>query len=365
MIHSSASLALRIQLIQSAPSAITSQVQASETVADFLEILLAIFNLFLRLEMSIDYTPIMFSQFRAFFELFASDLDSVPSVTFLHSLLKISAVEGAVYSRNRQDLRDLINWFAVNKAARLLDDRPTKPSPDNAPVLSLTTAMKIRCLKVLYRISWSDQGGVTFLDQHAVADPALWGGVFDLMAARVRTLDEANIQQQAWNTFRNAVLHQAKFVAFLLGNPDLSAKLGRCFSSIEDYAQYCILSLLPQLVVPLLGGVRKPERLQNLVDLWGKLSDPTVLICGKIRSAVKGSTGSGWAVSGTKAVAIQFIQLLGKATMVAQGTQQVAPLINFARTPHAKEELAEIVSDVVDTSGETESLKELAALLAK
>jgi hypothetical protein len=124
-----------------------------------------------------------------------------------------------------------------------------------------------------------------------------------------------------------------------------------------------MLNTLPRLVKPLMAGLVKPDRVQNLVELWGKLRDPEVLIAGKIRSGLRGSD-----IRGTRPAAIEFIMLLAVAhagSIRTNPSPGIAALIAFVMAPQVKSELAEIVKDVAVIFDGSEELADLLASLRR
>jgi hypothetical protein len=197
----------------------------------------------------------------------------------------------------------------------------------------------MRCLKNLYRIR--------LLDVPSVAIPELWAQILAEMASRQ---DSAGDQrEQAWKTFRNAVLNQPKFVAFLVSNQELSKKLGECFSSLDDRVSSCMIRMLPALAIPLTTAGDQSDH-QNLVDLWTKLTDPSVLIAGKIRSAFKASMNKATPSPLRRAI-ITFVNCLWDAPKTEWVDTGGAALQGFITAPHILSELTELLNEVARIFG--------------
>jgi hypothetical protein len=311
MLHTSTSFVLRSRIDSSLAATFVNQInQASPNFHQFLS---SCFCLFLRLDSANDFGPMVFRQFNAFFEVLTADLTSVRCITFLCYCLKMCRRDESIFCLTRNDLVNLVNDFARLKADQLLKN---------------PNAIKMRCLKVLFKID--------FIEDSALQVPELWTNIFAEMRSKQ---DSPELRQEAWKAFRNALLHQPTVVTFLVSNPDLSKKLGDCFSSLDERVTTCMVRILSSLAWPLIKG-----EYSHLAVFWEKLSEPSVLIAGKIRSHYKSSMRGG---SGVVRVAlVDFVMCVLDA--LSMQSKHGEPLIAFITTPHIWTELSEMVQSIAE-----------------
>jgi hypothetical protein len=314
MLHTSTSLVFRSQIDSISALNFVNQInQASPSHHEFLS---SCFCLFLRLGYASDFGPMVFRQFNAFFEVLTADLTSGRCVTFLCYLLKMCRRQESIFCLTRADLINLVNDFARLRAVQLLSN---------------PNATNMRCLKVLFKIE--------FIGASAVQVPDLWTGIFSEMRLRQ---DSTGLRQEAWKAFRNALLYQPTLISFLTSDPDLSKKLGDCFSSLDERVTTSMVTILPSLARPLIKG-----QCQHLAVFWAKLSEPSVLIAGKIRSHYKSSMRGASGVVRTALVDFVLCVLDALSSQSKQGETLVA----FITARHIWTELSEMVQAIADLFG--------------
>jgi hypothetical protein len=166
----------------------------------------------------------------------------------------------------------------------------------------------------------------------------MWNAILTEMLSKV-----AGVREQSWRTFRNAILFQSRFMSFILGNDTLEAKFRECFSSLDGKVQECMVIMLPSLARPLSRPSKKDDDRQNLFLLWEKLSDPSVRIAGKIRSAFK-SSRSKLGMNRVRTALSDFVRLIveGRENRCEGGVV----LSDFVEAAHHREDLAEMMDEI-------------------
>jgi hypothetical protein len=186
----------------------------------------------------------------------------------------------------------------------------------------------MRCLTTLLKID--------FIEASAVHVPDLWTGILAGMRSRQ---DIPGLREQAWKTFRNGLLHQPTLMTFLVSNPDLSKKVGDCFSSLDERVTACMIKILPSLARPL----ALPEY-AHLQVFWAKLAEPSVLIAGKIRSQYKSSLRGG--SGAVRTALVEFVICILDA--ISMQWKAADALVSFITAPHIRAELGEMVQSIAE-----------------
>jgi hypothetical protein len=321
LVHSEAALALRVQFITLSPSAIVSVYK--EASPEFTKMVLRIITLFRRVDTARDYGYLPFGQVKLFLRDLAHDFSNPRYMDLLCCLLQLCVSQDVVFCHRLNERKEVLNHFFQMHTASLLAD---------------CTATKLRCQKILFQIR--------FLEPSCVANPDLWNLILSEIISRQ---DYPKKREQAWKAFRNAVLNQPRIVAFLTSNPELAKKLNECFSSLDEKVWWLMLRMLPSFARPLTTINDKSDR-QNLIDLWTKLAEPSVLIAGKIRSGFKGSMNNSAPTALRRAV-IDFMMCLWDAPKDAFRKTGGPVLEAFISAPHILSELTEVMNEVAKSFG--------------
>jgi hypothetical protein len=246
-------------------------------------------------------------------------------MNLLCCLLQLCVSQDVVFSHRLNERKEVLNHFFQCHTVSLLGD---------------CTATKLRCQKIMFQIR--------LLEPSYVANVDLWNLILSEMISRQ---DYPQRREQAWKAFRNAVFNQPRIVAFLTSNPELAKKLNECFSSLDEKVWWLMLRLLPSFAKPLTTVDDKTDR-QNLIDLWTKLAEPSVLIAGKIRSGFKGSMNNSAPTALRRAV-IDVVMCLWEAPKDIYRKTGGPVLEAFISAPHILSELTEVMNVVAKSLGRT------------
>lgn len=264
MMHTDTSIALQIQLTDTPPSLLVSMIKKSKDDEDiFRDFLLSIVALFKETKTMFSFRPIPFPQFQGFLTLLSENTNQNSSLAFLHIFLTLCINTEAVFCFNRKELVDFINKLASTCAISL-----TKKSNE----------IKMKCLKVLYRIH--------VLEPTAVNLPDVWDFILTEMSRKADI--SINYRLSAWMTFRNALLHQKNFAAFILGNEVLAKKFDAVFSSFDERVVACLITTLTDLasVITKQFGLDESTK-DNLTRFFEHMNDVEELVAAKLLMASK------------------------------------------------------------------------------
>jgi hypothetical protein len=278
--------------------------------------LLRIVNLFHRVDTALDYGFLVFGQFRQF--LCPPDFVHPRYADLVFVFLKLCIRRDVIFYPHQAERRKFLNHFFETHTSALLAD---------------PTAAKMRCQKILFRIR--------VLEPSLVMVPDMWALILAEMVARQ---DSGGKREQAWRAFRNAVLNQPRLVSFLVSHADLAKKLGECFSSLDPDVASCMLRTIPSLARPM-TTVGAAVEFQNLIDLWTKLADPSVLIAGKIRSAFKAIMNKATPSAVRRAI-VDLVVCLWDAPKPAFRKTGGPALETFISRSHILSELTEVLHEV-------------------
>ena len=256
LLHTDSSLVLRMQILNSTPTSIVKRLKDNSLI--FTENIYQMFILFRKNESEFDYRPFPLSHYKSILEILIQDLSNPMIIKTLELLLTLASDQQSIYTNNEFELKDFINKFSINNMS------------------ILKSGNHIKCLKILFKSN--------LLDSHTVLIPDIWNYIFTELLSKKTSIEN---RLELWKTFRNSVLHQKGFITFLLSNPDLSKKLGEIFSSYDESVSACMILILPPLAkIPVSGNISSDNEIKNnFKELILKISDPTVLISGRLLAA--------------------------------------------------------------------------------
>jgi len=309
MLHTDSSLALRMQILKSTSSSIVRKLRDNSSV--FQECLYNVFTLYRRNESEFDYRPFPISQYKSYLEAMAQDLASPFVVKTLELLLSLASDQQSIYSQNENELKDFMNKFTQS----LL---PT-----------LKRGGLIRCMKIVFKSN--------LLEPSTVNIPEIWDYLFSELLSKNAKIET---RMELWKTFRNAVLHQKGFVSFIMTNPELSKKLGEAFSSYDESISACMILVLPALAKP----IHNPQSFStdesirtNLKELFLKLSDPSVLISGRLLAAYMSSNNN--------SLMARVHSCLSNFLKILLTSHEGSPLKEFLNARHVQESLGKVFQE--------------------
>ncbi|KAH0789861.1 hypothetical protein GPJ56_006363 [Histomonas meleagridis] len=263
-LHTSSSLALQQQLLQTSPTFILQMLSIPQTL--FKDILYSIFSIFKHTNTMSEYLTFNFIQFKGFFNVFSSDLDNGSYLRFLQILLSyIQKNEEVIYCIDKEEFKNFINSYGETISLQFKDHASLSNS---------------KCLSTLYKTN--------LLNEESIHISELWGFILNEMGSKNDMAD--NYRQSLWNIFKNAMFYSRNIMNNILIDQELTKKLDSAFSSLDMAIIACMIRTLNAFGKVLLnqnalGEVPK----QNLQLLFEHLSQPTVLVAGKLVSAYKWS----------------------------------------------------------------------------
>lgn len=264
MMHTDTSIALQVQLTDTPPSLLISMIgNISDKDDIFRDFLISIIALFKETKTMFSFRPIPFTQFQGFLTLLAEDTNNESYLSFMHMFLTLCVSAEAIFCFNRKEFYDFINKFASSVAISL-----TKK----------TNEIKMKCLKVLYRIKFLDQWTVNLQD------------VWDFILTEMSRKSDLSIKYRlsCWMAFRNALLYQRKFADFILGNEILAKKLDAVFTSFDEKVVACLITTLADLASVMTKQFGLDENAKdNLNRFFEHLNDIEELVAAKLLMASK------------------------------------------------------------------------------